>query len=174
MNKRKLIREKVKELLINNTDCSSRVYENRFTAYWPGKMPAISIYTMSESAEIYNVAPRKYKRKISLAIEIIFEAKEDSIDDQMDLVCSQIEAILHTDDTLGGLSDEVIYQGTRFNIVQEDDGQVHSMARMEYEVHYASYHGIDPETLPIIRKHHANIKANDNIVESEIALDGTL
>ena len=174
MSKRKIIREKIKSLLMGKTDCLDRIYENRIAAYWPGKMPAISIYTKSESAEIFNVAPRKYKRKINVSIEVIFEVKEDSIDDQMDLICDQIENVLHQDDTLEGVADQFIYTGTTYNLFPEDDEKIHAMARIDYEAHWASYHGIDPETLPIIRKHHTNIKANDNIIENEISLEGII
>lgn len=168
MSKRKIIREKIKSLLINKTECNDKVYENRIAQWWPEKLPAISIYSRSESSEIWNVAPRKYKRKINISVEIVHVASDD-IDDKLDLICDQVEAILNGDDTLQGVCDDVIYQGTQLSIV-EDAKELFAVAKLDYEVTYASYHGINPNDLPQINEHHTTVKAGENLIESNVTL----
>lgn len=168
MSKRKIIREKIKSLLLNNTDCVDKVYENRIAQWWPKNLPAISIYSSSESSEIWNVAPRKYKRKVNISVEIIQVASDD-IDDKLDLLCDQVEIILNGDDTLQGVCDDVIYQGTTLSIV-EDGENLFAVAKLDYEVTYASYHGINPDSLPQINEHHTSIKSGENLVESTVTL----
>jgi len=169
MSQRKIIREKIRDLLLDKTTCGTKVFENRMDQWWPENLPAISIYTRNETAEIWNVAPRKYKRRLSLSIEIVAKAS-GNVDDSLDLICDEVEAVMHGDDTLGGTCDDVVYQSTSISIV-EDGEKLFSVARMDYEISYASYHGVNPATLPEIKKHHYELKSGESKIESDITLE---
>lgn len=166
MSKRKEIREKIKALLTNKTACGVNVFENRLLKWRKEKFPAISIYTQSESSEIKNVSPRLYKRRLSLAIEIIAMA-DNNIDDYMDVLADQVEAILHQTWNLEGVAENFIYLGTQIGIAH-DGADSFACAKLEYEAQYSSIHAVAPESLPDLLKISNTIKSGENEIVSEI------
>lgn len=103
-----------------------RVFKNRMRALSqrPGQrsersqLPALVVYTLDESAEIFNVAPREYKCKVQLVIEIVADAGEDNLD-SLDDMAAVVERIMGRDDTIADTADDCVYTGSRTTIVSE-------------------------------------------------------
>lgn len=168
MSVRKAIREKIKSMLIDKTICGPNVFENRLMKWREEHFPVISIYTQSESSEIYNVSPRKYKRKLNVAIEIIAFA-DDNIDDFMDGIATQVEDVLHTTWDLEGVAENLIYLGTQIGVAYEG-AKPYACAKLEYEVQYTSLHGVSREELPDLLEISNKIISGDSEIVSEIDL----
>lgn len=166
MSKRKEIREKIKSMLIGKTICGDNVFENRLLKWREERFPAISIYTQSESSEIKNVSPRLYKRRLNLAIEIIAFA-DDNIDDYMDALADEVEALLHQTWDLEGVADNFIYLGTQVGIAY-DGAKPYACAKLEYEAQYSSIHAVSSESLPDLLNISNTIKSGENEIVSEI------
>lgn len=107
-NRRKLIRKRVREVLLNQTDAGSKVYSNLSSPHWGENTPEIAIFTRSETIEDLGTAPKEYKRTLELAIEIVAEGTETPnendgklVEDIVDDIAEQVEAALEKDETLG-------------------------------------------------------------------------
>ena len=173
MSQRILIRNKIKEMLIAKTLCGNNVTQNRFHKWREEKLPAISIYTLSETSEVWNVAPREYKRKLAIAVEILTIA-DDNIDDRLDEIAQQVENVLNTDISLGGVCDNVFFQNTVVGFVPDGTGSdLLACAKLEYEIVYTSFHGINPDTLPDFTSVKTVIKTGVEEIETITNLPST-
>lgn len=134
-NLRSEIREKVTELLTGVTAAGARVYPTRTRPVWNGQLPAIAIYTETEEAEVYDEAPRRYKRTLTLAIEL-YASDKDNCDDVLDALSNQVEALMDGADTLGleGVND-VVYAGAEMSVVGEGKALTGG-AKLTYLVEY--------------------------------------
>ncbi len=119
-NNRKQIREKIAALLVNETIAGARVFETRTTPIWEADLPAITVYTESESCAVFDY-PRRYRRNLTLAVEVFAEAN-DNLDDTLDTLSAQVEDLLTTDESLGGLVNDTQITGTEVNLVA--DGKI--------------------------------------------------
>jgi hypothetical protein len=146
MSQRKVIRDKIKALLLGQTDAEDRIFTNRVIPNEVDELPVINIYTIEESSEIYNSSPMEYERSVTVAIEVI-DSVDSEIDDRLDEMADSVEAIMHGDDTLESVASKVVYTGTQLTINSDGENLIGSL-RLTYEITYYSYHGIDPTTLP--------------------------
>ena len=133
------IRDAAKTLLAGNTTAGVRVYDSRTAPMWNGPqglaaiMPFILVYTRDERSEIFNEAPREYKRTVRLAIEI--GACGDDADDQIDAIARQVEKLLLESETLAGTAADIRISDTQM----EFDGQSQQQfgaALVTFEVDY--------------------------------------
>lgn len=122
---RKLIRKKVVEILKGNTDVGDAIFPNASVPPWHTELPVILVYPRSEGAAEYGVAPRELERDLDLALEIIASGPEEnseletpgtdkSLEDTLDDIAEQIEAIISADDSLQGTADNTILTNTEF------------------------------------------------------------
>jgi hypothetical protein len=58
-------------------------------------LPAIAVYTKSESSEAFNDHHRIYQRDLEIAVEILVQGNNDT-DDAIDDICEEIEAALNS------------------------------------------------------------------------------
>lgn len=160
ISRRKQIREKAKQTLMDKTPCGIRVFANRFTPLWDVELPLIAIYTMDEPASVWAEAPREFERKLRLAIEIVGEGREDkntdeivSVDDILDDVGQAVEDAFAQDHTLGELCRDVVLTNTEFMVDPNAEKSVASL-RLTYEVTYYTVEvAIDETTeLPDLKK----------------------
>jgi len=100
--KRTEIRKQVELLLNGNTDAGTSVWPTRARELNDEMLPAILIYTNSEQVELFEEAPRRYRRTLELEIQVITLADE-YCDDALDLISNQVERILGKNDDLQGL-----------------------------------------------------------------------
>lgn len=146
IKKRKEIRKKIVELLKGKTDAGNRVFPNASVPQWEEELPVILIYPRSETAEEYAIAPRELERDISLAIEIVAKGPEvdeegnepegaTSLEDILDNIAEQVEAIMAADDTLGCTADNSILKNTEFEF-EAAGGLPIGSCRLTYSVTY--------------------------------------
>lgn len=128
------------------------------------KLPLIGIYMRSESAVINTVAPRRLKRTVPMVIEIVVGANEN-FDDDIDYLCSAVEKVIHSDDTLNGSADDCVMTGTEVDVSM--DGEIpFGAARMTFD---ATYYTDAPEEQDL-----KDFEGLDYEVKSKVdqALDG--
>lgn len=125
-HQRKVIREAMASMLVNQGPWLDKVFTNRMRMLSArpnprsdrSQLPALIIYTRNEKAEIFNVAPREYKCSIDVIIEIVTDASDD-VDDLLDSMAETVERILGRDDTIAGTADDCVYTGTDMTIVDD-------------------------------------------------------
>ena len=98
-------------------------------------MPALLVYTESEAIEVYAVSgPFEYERKLTVRIEIACE-ETSAIDDELDIIAEQVEAVLYLDHTLGELCKDVLLQGAEMSVDKDGDKNYGSLI-LSYQVTY--------------------------------------
>jgi hypothetical protein len=137
-HKRKLIREEIVSILINNVTLvnSNNIFETRIEPiYESGKIPAIAVYTNEESAERFSSGAIIYDRTLTLAIEILVQAN-NNIDDSIDAICKEIEAALNSSQYESSNNYQSIeYQG--LDVAYIKDGRLpKAAARLNYSIKY--------------------------------------
>ncbi len=82
-------------MLLGATNAGSSVYASRVRPLisngWQRELPAIIVYTMDEAGEIFNQAPREYRRRVELVVEIHAEGN-DALDDTLDTLLDKSNA----------------------------------------------------------------------------------
>lgn len=137
---RQLIRDNVVSTLTGLSSTGSKVYKSRVYPINQNSLPSLAVYTLSEDSEYLTInPPRLVERRLSVAVEIYVKAVS-AYDDNLDAICSEIEAALYTDTTRGGYAKD-----TRISAFEADfsgDGDQPIMAgRLTVDVHYTSTEG---------------------------------
>ncbi len=116
------IRNAVTALLLGNTSAVSKVYESRVYPLDNPKLPAILVYTKQESVDdqMSMSKPRTQHRELQLTIEVYVKANSN-IDETADTLALEIEQLIATDPTLGGLVKDTILDTTE--IQYSDEGE---------------------------------------------------
>jgi len=149
---RELIRKQAVAVLLGATNAGASVYASRVAPLisngWQSELPAIIVYTMDESGEIFNQAPREYLRKVELVVEIHAEGNE-RLDDTLDTLARQVEGLLLKDDTLGGTANDLQYLRSRMVLLDQSE-HLTGACRIIFEAEYLDRHPDDffNETLP--------------------------
>ncbi|QPC44003.1 hypothetical protein HW532_15680 [Kaustia mangrovi] len=132
---------------MNKTGAGDRVEKTRFIAMRPKELPAVIVYTMSETVAdgSHMTAPRRLKRNLVLAIECLVALDETlpPIDEQLDSLAHEIEIAIHGDDTLGGIEFgeagvDVWLQSTEIDVLPDGD-RLYGVAKLSYNVEYYTY-----------------------------------
>ncbi|MBO3274132.1 hypothetical protein [Pseudomonas schmalbachii] len=138
MHPRQAIRQQAVTQLLNQTSAGGSVYSTRASPFlskaWATELPAIAIYTLNETAGLFNSAPRRYERHCDLAIEILVEGNA-ALDSQLDNLCRQVEILMLADDTLGGLLNDLIYKSTSMDFSDAGDLNI-GAARLLFDAIY--------------------------------------
>lgn len=87
---RKLIRDNTRLLLLGKTDAGQNVFTGRINSYYEGELPAVGIYTPSDTPMPESSHPKSYQKKIVLLVEIAVQ-KNDAPEDVADKIAGQIE-----------------------------------------------------------------------------------
>lgn len=142
---RELIRKQAVSILLGATNAGASVYASRvkplISNSWQSELPAIIVYTMDESGEIYNQAPREYLRKVELVVEVHAEGN-DALDDTLDTLSRQVERLLLRDDTLGDTANDLQYVRSRMVLLDQSD-QLTGACRLIFEASYLDRHPDD-------------------------------
>lgn len=137
-HQRKLIRDHAVSMLMGQTAAGSKVFANRVRPLisngWLDRLPAIVIYTLDESSEIFNAAPHEYMRTVQLMVEIQARA-EENLDDVLDAIADDVERILLRDDTLGGTVNDLRYAQTRMAL-REDGENLIGACLIQFDAEY--------------------------------------
>jgi hypothetical protein len=170
---RRLIREKVYNLINNKTSFGPRVFRSR-------KVPlehdeecnngVILIYIEKESSSIFTDSPREYKRTLTLSIAVIKTMRPEDIErieDQIEVVTQKIEEIIGKNDDLEGVVSDVTFDGYEF--IDNEDGEFKEGAsKLTYSITYYISTGLEESDLDDFKKSHVEIKQGEN---SDFQLD---
>lgn len=142
---RELIRKQAVAVLLGATNAGVSVYASRVAPLisngWQSELPAIIVYTMDESAEIFNQAPREYRRRVELVVEIHAEGNE-ALDDMLDTLARQVERLLLMDDTLGDTVNDLQYVRSRMVLLDQSE-HLTGACRLIFEAEYFDRHPDD-------------------------------
>lgn len=151
--KAKLIRKAAaKGLLCLNTPAQDRIYTNRFRSLpeWlasgASALPAIVIYTINETVEISVDAPKEYRRRMEMAIEIVVsrgEAKHPGADDRLDDIAELVEQWVFRNPALGLTEhDDVTFGDHPSSLIRDENAPINeggsdiAAKRLVFEVTY--------------------------------------
>lgn len=139
MHPRKLIRDKVVQLLTGATLAAERVYPTRIVPYKKGgALPVIAVYTLAESVDPQSVqsAPRELTRDLSLVIEAWVDGAAS--DDALDALAEQIECVMERDPFLEGTAAQSVLSETETEVVTEGDRPM-GILMLTYSITYRTY-----------------------------------
>ena len=142
LHDRQQIREAVKAALIGAhgdpvqyaTAAGARVYETRVVPFRRLELPAVAVYSLSETSDDEETAPRVLKRSLQLVVEAAVQ-QGDNVDDALDAISAQIETAMHRDPTFGGVASDSTLSSTRLDVYEEGE-RITGVAVMQYAVTY--------------------------------------
>lgn len=119
-------------------NCVRSFSKNRFDPTWEkSELPAINIYTLQETAEIFEVAPRRLKRTLTLAVEVIVQS-DDKADDILDQLSLAVENSFAENDTLNCTASDCVMTST--DLIQKPEGDtLTGSAILSFDVTYYMY-----------------------------------
>lgn len=156
---RKLTRSAVANILLGNpqpadpappvypiSEVLGRVFPNRPTPVWETELPAICVYTKTESATPGDSEkiPKWYQRKMLIVIEILVTA-ETGFDDVIDSIAQKVEDLLlyrwflpDPITPITDLIDNLVMKGTDIVFVGDDVNNVIASGQITIEATYST------------------------------------
>lgn len=140
------IREAVATALTGLSTTGANVYQSRVYAIDSNDLPALRIYTESETSETHSVTgPRPLLRTLQIIVEGVARATAD-VDDVIDQIAAEVEAAIGGSN-LSGLVYDLILTGTELTLSREAE-QPTGMVRMTWMTQYRTLEN-DAETSAI-------------------------
>lgn len=134
---RKQIRDKVAALLSANVSLvKRRVYTTRVHPLNDTNLPAISVYTGSESSDRLQAGVTDMIRELSLEIDC-YVRETSSFDDDVDAIAVQVEEAMAGNFTLDGLAKFTVLTSTQIQFDGDAD-QILGIAKLTYSVRYVT------------------------------------
>lgn len=134
---RKQIRDKVATLLASNVGLvKRRVYTTRVHPLNDSNLPAISVYTGSETSARLNAGVTDMIRELSLEIDC-YVKETSSFDDDVDAIAVQVEEAMAGNFTLDGLAKFTVLTSTQIQFDGDAD-QILGIAKLTYSVRYVT------------------------------------
>lgn len=119
--KRQIKNAVVKLLKDGDTLAKERVSLSRSIPSESITFPLVNVYSVSESVERFDEAPKRYRRRMTLLIECLSSGDDDDkLDLALERLGNQVEILMEKDETLGGLLNKLELAGTDYQ--QEPDG----------------------------------------------------
>jgi hypothetical protein len=141
---RKQIRDRLETILTSGVSLAQRrVFGSRIYPLTAPQLPAIAVYTASESSNLQTMGLRTQMRDLSVSIDV-YVMVNDKFDDDIDALCVQIEQAIAADYTLNGLAKDTILTGTEIDFDGEAEKPI-GVARLTYSIRYVTSIG-DVET----------------------------
>ena len=121
MHARTQIRKAAITLLKSNTAAGDNVFEARVYSLNEPKLPALLVYTKQETVGEQSISrPRTHQRELMLTIEAYVKAR-GNVDELTDDLALEVEQLIATDPTLGGLVKDIVLDTTETQF--SDDGE---------------------------------------------------
>ncbi len=118
---RQQIREKIGTILTGLTTTGSNVYQSRVYPLENINLPALIIYTKSETSEpIVIGTDRVMSRELSVIVEGYVKATSN-FDDTIDTISKEVEEAIAADRTLDGLSKDCYLESTEIEYTGEGE-----------------------------------------------------
>lgn len=134
---RKQIRDRVASILATNvTLVKRRVFTTRVHPFNETNLPAISVYTGSETSDRLNVGVTDVIRDLTLDIDI-YVRETSKFDDDVDAISVQVEEAMANDFTINGLAKFSVLQSTEIQFDGEAD-QILGVAKLTYGIQYVT------------------------------------
>jgi len=134
---RKQIRDKVASLLKSNVSLvQRRVYTTRVHPLNDTNLPAISVYTGTETSQRLQAGVTDMIRELSLEIDC-YVRETSSFDDDVDAIAVQVEEAMATKFTLDGLAKFTVLTSTQIQFDGDAD-QILGVAKLTYSVQYVT------------------------------------
>lgn len=134
MHVRQQIRSAIKTLVTGLTTTGTNVFDSPVYLLDPASLPALQIYARSETIEVHTLgAPRDIVRNVEIVIAGTVKAA-DVYMDTLDTIDEEIEAVMSTDLTIGGLAMDIFL--TNIDISYEAGEQPIGRIEMTYNVEY--------------------------------------
>jgi len=119
------IRQQIREYFGTNltglSTTGSNVYESRVYPIENSKLPALVIYTKSETSEpIVIGTDRVMSRELSVVVEGYAKATSN-FDDTIDTISKEVEEAIAADRTLGGLAKDTFIESTEISFNAEGE-----------------------------------------------------
>ncbi len=142
MHPRQRIREAVAAQLTGKTAAGNRVFPTRAVPLRRVELPALAVYTPSESVEPASrqTAPRELRRVVQVVVEGVVN-RAAGVDDALDALALEVETALHVDDSLGGAASDLLLLSSELDVF-DDAAQTVGVVRLEFE---ATYYTLAPE-----------------------------
>lgn len=134
---RKQIRDKVASILKSNVGLvKRRVYTTRVHPLNDTNLPAISVYTGSETSQRMNLGVTDVIRQLALEIDV-YVRETSKFDDDVDAIAVQVEEAMAGNFTLDGLAKFVVLTSTQIQFDGDAD-QILGVAKLTYSVEYVT------------------------------------
>jgi len=134
---RKQIRDKVASILKSNVGLvKRRVYTTRVHPLNDTNLPAISVYTGSETSQRMNLGVTDVIRQLALEIDV-YVRETSKFDDDVDAIAVQVEEAMAGNFTLDGLAKFVVLTSTQIQFDGDAD-QILGVAKLTYSVQYVT------------------------------------
>lgn len=131
---RKQIRDALLAALTGQGNWGARAYASRRHPLTAGELPAVCIYTLSEDSG--RDSAQNLRRVLEVAVEAVTQIN-DTLDDTLDVMCRDIEAVIGGNPTLGGLAYEAQLVRTQIALQPAKGAQIETgSAVMTYRVTY--------------------------------------
>ena len=135
MHARTQIRKAVVTLLKDNTSAGSNVFEARVYPINEPKLPALLVYTKQETVGEQSISrPRTHQRELMLTIEAYVKAR-GNVDELTDDLALEVEQLIATDPTLGGLVKDIVLDTTETQFLDEGERPI-AVAVLTYSILY--------------------------------------
>lgn len=134
MSTRKLIRQKLVDLISLRTRAEDRVFSSPARSAWQEQLPAILIYSRNEQVQEFSTAPRTLRRQLRITIECLAQLDE-ALDDELDDLTDEVEAAIGADETLGGIVVDCILEEIEMQLKGEGQTLI-GTSSMTYLVTY--------------------------------------
>ena len=132
---RQQIRERLGTVLTGLTTTGSNVFESRVYPLETANLPALLIYTKSETAEPIVIGTnRLLERNLSVAIECYVKATSN-FDDSVDTICKEVETAIAADPTLNNLAKDTFLESTEIEYNAEGEKPV-GYVTLTFNVNY--------------------------------------
>jgi len=134
---RKQIRDKVASILKSNVGLvKRRVYTTRVHPLNDTNLPAISVYTGTETSQRMNFGVTDMIRELALEIDV-YVRETSKFDDDVDAISVQVEEAMADNFTLDGLAKFVVLTSTQIQFDGDAD-QILGVAKLTYSVQYVT------------------------------------
>lgn len=137
---RRQIREYFGSHLTGLTTTGANVFESRIYPMQSAKLPAILIFTTSESSEEVAFSKKRVQERVlDVNVEGYVRATS-TLDDKLDLIASEVETVILDDPTLGGLAINTVLTGTEAEYSGDAEQPVGTI-RLTFQVQYRTETG---------------------------------
>lgn len=166
---RKVIRQKIVDLLMSKTRAEDRVFSSPARNIWAENLPAILVYSRNEIVDEFATAPRTLRRKLRLAIECVANADEQ-LDNELDDMGQEVEEALGADESLGGIAADCILEQADMEL-KGDGNTVIGSCTLTYLVTYLTELKDESEIVPLERIDVAYDLSSDESIEATDSID---